>query len=68
MKIYLPSREIHDMTDTTVDVVSTSATTADASTRDTPTETCAEFSSAHRRFIRGRRDSTRETAARFAIP
>lgn len=31
MKIYLPSREIHDMTDTTVDVVSTSATTADAS-------------------------------------
>lgn len=31
MKIYFPSREIHDMTDTTVDVVSTSATTADAS-------------------------------------
>lgn len=31
MKIYLPSREIHDMTDNTVDVVSTSATTADAS-------------------------------------
>ena len=31
MKIYLSSREIHDMTDNTVDVVSTSATTADAS-------------------------------------
>ena len=31
MKIPLYSKEIHDMTDTTLDVVSTSSTTADAS-------------------------------------
>ena len=43
MKIPLYSKEIHDMTDTTLDVVSTSSTTADASLLSLHKQICLDI-------------------------